>query len=78
MNQNSITVKNGAAEVSVSPKANGVATLSVGKGLIKDSNTKNIKINLDGSIDELWVATTGSDTNDGSKDKPLASITIAI
>ena len=29
----------------------------------------NIKINLDGSIDELWVATTGSDTNDGSKDK---------
>ena len=78
LNQNSITVKNGAAEVSVSPKANGVATLSVGKGLIKDSNTKNIKINLDGSIDELWVATTGSDTNDGSKDKPLASITKAI
>jgi len=78
VNQSTITIKNGTASVGISPKANGVAALSVGKGLIKDSNTKNIKINLDGSIDELWVAATGSDNNDGSKDRPLASITKAI
>ena len=40
-----VTIKNGVGTVTVTPKATGNATLTVGPGLIKDSNTKAISIN---------------------------------
>ena len=51
-----VTIKNGVGTVTVTPKATGNATLTVGPGLIKDSNTKAISINYSKIQSSMVVA----------------------
>ena len=51
-----VTIKNGVGTVTVTPKATGNATLTVGPGLIKDSNIKAISINYSKIQSSMVVA----------------------